>query len=530
MSSDTNFVDAFHSIQLQDHRDGQGFAIIHDLPTELLVRVFYFATEFRYSNLTLREATEVLLAICRVSQYWRAIAFSIPELWGRLINVSGSSDEELDNFLEWSKPSPIEIFVDGASESNPTDLQVQGMQKRFGRVLLELHRISYLVIRRFYLTADHYKRLQDPAPMLNLFSFEGNARDPLRLPAQLFNNEAPQLQSLRLVSSFINFENASFPSLTDLTVEDIRHSFSPSIHNLLTLLSHHPHLENLELPYAITSCSAAAWSPTVDLDCLRQFTLADDAMSCGRLLAVLTIPSDCRISLRSGLDTVEGIRLLQETFSHLMTTRLCDELQIILTGNCVSFSNNIHSDRELFVAHEPPYFFFKFQWQSGFEPFEGLRLPPTLLNFMPDLYLRDVKTLRITPSPINGRYPFDDDSLFSLFGDWLRRLDSVQHLIVEMSVMDAVFDLISDFDDSSSDDSETEVETRPIIFPLLKGVEVIETRGEELDWGAFISFAEWREDMRHGIKYIMVSRVEVDHLGWEDASIIAELDIDIRLM
>lgn len=523
-----NFFDC--SLDLHQSRRQEAFATLHDLPTELLVRIFYFATEFRYSNLTLNEAMDILLNICRVSRYWRAVAFSIPQLWGRLINIVGSSKERLDQFLEWSKPSPIEIFLDGGSDFRPTSLQLRAIRDRFSRALSELNRFSYFVIRRFPLTEDHYAHLSRPAPALEVFSFEGRGPEPMRLPSPLFSNEAPALRSLHLATALIDFEQASYPNLTGLVVRDIREPFPPSTSTWLTFFINHPLLQSLNLSYAtsVRFTDAYEWLPTVYLDQLQEFTLSDDATPCAHLLPKVRVPNDCRISLLCGFDNYDGVRLLQTALSAFMSSRLCNDLQITLTGTSIAFSNAVQGQSDTSPLRHAPYFFFKFQWQSNFEPFDTLHLPERPFNFLSNAFLQSVEKLRIVLLPINGRYAFDDDDLFCVFRAWISGLDSVKSLILDTCVLDAVLDVISDNDDCTGDE-DGDHECRSVIFPSLEGIEAIETEGEELDWGAFISFAEWRQDIGRDIKYITVSKIELDHLCWKDGSQIAELDIEINL-
>lgn len=510
-------------------RNEQIFATIHDLPMELLVRVFYAATEFRFSDLTLKEATGMLQTICRVSSHWRSIALSLPELWGRLIDIAGFSSEQLHNFLEWSRPYPIEIFLDGEVGSRLNESEAVAMQNRLSRVLFELDRVSYLVIRRFGLTKDHYERLHGLAPNLVLFSFEGVGAEPVPLPSQPFGIGAPLLQSLHLTSALITFEQVSYPSLRHFSAQDTREPFQPSTRAWLIFFSNHPHLETLKLSYAISVrfTDAFEWLPTVDLEHLREFTLFDDATPCAYLLPKVKIPDACRVSIRAGLDNPGGVRSLQDTFPTFISNRLDDHLQVTLSGTSVSFSNDLRCEQELCSNPKIPYFFFGFQWQLNFEPFEDIPLPQSPFAFLSDSHLVRVNTLRIDLPPIDGRCALEDAALFSAFQDWLGRFSSVHHMIVEMSAIDTVLDLIGEC--GGSDDEGQEVPSPQIIFPSLEGITVVEGHGEELDWGVFISFAEWRSDIGHKVKYIRVPKEEIDNLGWEDATRIAELDIEINL-
>lgn len=98
----------------------------------------------------------------------------------------------------------------------------------------------------------------------------------------------------------------------------------------------------------------------------------------------------------------------------------------------------------------------------------------------------------------------------------------MHHLIVDSSSLDLVFDLLTD-------DEAEEGSPLQFVFPSLQIVEIVKSQDEEVDWGAFISFAEWRNDVGHKINSIRVPRADVDHLSWEDGCLVADLGIEIIL-
>jgi hypothetical protein len=516
-----NFFD--NALDLYQLKRGEATATFHDLPTELLERIFFFATEFRYSYLTLDEAARILLNICRVCRYWRAVALSVPELWGRLINITGFSYKRLANFLELSSPRQIEVFLDGGPDHS-VNMHVSDIQDRFTHVLSEQFRISYLVIRRFPLTLGHYLCLSKPAPALQMFSFEGRGSEPVHLPFPLFE-EAPELRSLHLDTATIDFKRANYPKLIELQVRDIRDPYSPLISTWVTFFANHPFLQSLNLSHVVSFRTSDLVVPTVHLDQLQQFTLADDATQCARLLSRIIMPITCRICLLCGFDNDDGLRTLQGTVSTLMTGRLSGNLRVTLSGTSIVLSNPTQSQCNPPSAQRGQHFSFKFQWQSTFWPFQSSGLPERPFHFLSDASLRGVEVLCIDLFPTDGRCPLDDDDLFCAFREWVTGLSSVKHLVLGTSCANAIFDLINDHDDDSEDSAREE----GLALPLLEGVELIEVEGEELDWGEFISFAEYRYHAKRGIKQITVAKAELDHLHWSDASEIADLGLEINL-
>lgn len=399
-------------------------------------------------------------------------------------------------------------------------IHLRTIQDRLSRVLSELNRISYLVIRRLHLSSSHFAHLHLPAPSLDLFSFEGCGSDPVRLPAPLFDNNAPRLRSLRLSSALIEFSRALYPSLMELFVHDIHHPLSPTMSTWITFLSNHTSLTSLNLSYAISvhSSDAHEWLSTVELAHLQELTLTDDATACAQLLTKLVVPPACKISIIAGFDNRGGVDLLKAGLSTLVTPRIAEELEVTLTSTSVCFLNVIDN------ASSPPQgsLFFKLQWQTASEPLEDSTLLYNPIDSFPTGHLTSIGILRLVFIPINGQYPLHDAWLRTNLEEWLRHLSSVHHLIVDSSSLDLVFDLLTD-------DEAEEGSPLQFVFPSLQIVEIVKSQDEEVDWGAFISFAEWRNDVGHKINSIRVPRADVDHLSWEDGCLVADLGIEIIL-
>ncbi|KXN81176.1 hypothetical protein AN958_05891 [Leucoagaricus sp. SymC.cos] len=129
MSVNGRLVDSFStSSKPQNAKD---LATIYDLPTELLIRIFHAATESRFSDLTLMEASATLLSLSHVSHHSRAVLFPLPEPWGRPIDVVGFSEAEVLHFIKRSGMSSIELFVDGGSISRLTNVKQEDIQHSF---------------------------------------------------------------------------------------------------------------------------------------------------------------------------------------------------------------------------------------------------------------------------------------------------------------------------------------------------------------------------------------------------------------
>jgi hypothetical protein len=300
----------------------------------------------------------------------------------------------------------------------------------------------------------------------------------------------------------------------------------------LTFLSKHTLLASLNLTYAtsVRFSPSSEWMPVIDMPCLQELVLADEVTSCAHLLDKITPPTSCRTSVVAGLepDGGDGVQLLQAVCSSLVARRISTYLQITLSGTSVAFTNrNNDPASSLQTSH----IFLKFQWQANFDPFEESQLPHNAIDFLPASVLASIENLRIVLSPINGRYPFDDASLLSIFNDWIWRLTSVEHLILESCSLDTLLSLLSN-DGDGDNYNENDGEGNNLHCPRLaslRGLEVLQAEGEEVNWGALVSFAEWRIDAQRGINYIMVPSSEVDHLSREDASLLGDLDVEICL-
>ncbi|KAJ3574924.1 hypothetical protein NP233_g1443 [Leucocoprinus birnbaumii] len=512
---------------LQSSPTRNNHASFDDLPTELLIRVFKYAAEFRYSNSTLKDAAKIVLCLSHVSRQWRAIVFSIPNIWGRLINVVDFSDELFLHFILQSCYSTVELFVDGERLSSYAT-HLKAAQIRLSRALANLHRTSYLVIRRFPLTVDHFNHLLHSAPVLDTFSFEGYAPDPVRLPMPLFDNSAPHLRSLCLSSAMIDLERSHYPSISELRVCHIREPFSPSTNTWLVFLSNHTSLTVLKLTYAMSArlSDSHEWSPRVELPCLRELTLSDDATPCAHLLAQLVVPIHCRISVVAGIDYPSGFQLLQTAVSQVASSRVTKDLQVTLTGTSVSLADVVE---EFKSGPSRNSLFFKFQWQTDFDPFKELTLPYDPFHFLSATLLANIETLRLGFLPVHGRYPLQHLSLRSRLHAWLHLLTEVKHLVIDSSSLDTVLDFLGEDDGLGLDEGEEDKARPKLVFPSLQCLEIAQTEREEVDWGAVISFAEWRDDIGHGISSIIVPTAGVGQLSWRDGSVLAELDIEITL-
>jgi hypothetical protein len=236
------------------------------------------------------------MAFSQVCTRWRSIALNYHAIWGLIIDYPRHSLKWIETLLDRSSPS----LLDFGSRINIIFLEelVDGGQ---GVLELVFNHIDRLRIFNVYVPSSFWELvcsrfLQMPAPNLEFmhifFDFGvGHLTHPL------FDNNAPNLQSLGLGRCSVNFTSPVLTPLTELRV-DIAHSNAhPTILAWLNILGGMPSLRSVRLSRAISSGSPSDIFPSIHLDALDKLFVNGSLHECVTLVKHLIVPPHCGLRL-----------------------------------------------------------------------------------------------------------------------------------------------------------------------------------------------------------------------------------------
>ncbi|TFK61336.1 hypothetical protein BDN72DRAFT_849771 [Pluteus cervinus] len=252
------------------------------LPPEILPIIFFEAVQTSPSK------SVTILNISRVSQLWRHIALSTPELWTWIDTPDVGIIQTL---MIRAKDRPLSVTLEQVSESNEL------VPLPISTVLKSLYNIRHLEFSVNY--DDEWSRLgpfsemSGPAPVLETLHLDG-----VRLPETLFSDSAPSLRTLHL--STVDVEWRTIPDCPQLRSLSINQPEIPiSVPDFLQRLQTFPLLEKIETEWAFERNSLAVVLPgPVELTNLT-YLLFDFEKVANVLFALkhLRFPSSCKIKL-----------------------------------------------------------------------------------------------------------------------------------------------------------------------------------------------------------------------------------------
>ena len=248
----------------------------------------------------LQHATTV--ASSQVCTRWRSIALNCHTIWSLIINYRRHSLKWIETLLDRSNPS----LLDFGSRITDGGVYIDGDRRARGVLKLVFNHTHRLRIFNLHVPVSTWgfvssRFLQLPVPNLEFVRvlLEG-IRVGGHLTHPLFNNQAPNLQSLGLLRCSVDFTSPVLTSLTDLFVRDIerRNAAVPTALDWLNILRGMPSLRWLTLFDAISSTPANDICPVTHLDALEMLYVDGPFHESVTLVKHLIMPPRCGLGLR----------------------------------------------------------------------------------------------------------------------------------------------------------------------------------------------------------------------------------------
>ena len=257
---------------------------IHILADDILAYIFLL-------NATIPEhATTV--ASSQVCTRWRSIALNYRTIWGHIIDYHRHSLKWIETLLDRSNP----LSLDFGSRLYRVYWALIADDKRSVLELVFNH-IDRLRIFNLQIPFSSWELvcsrfLQLPAPNLEFVHVivEGDITGHLAHP--LFDNQAPNLQSLGFHRGTVDFTSPVLTSLTELYVHHIANA-SPTVLEWLNILGGMPSLRWVTLDRAISSTPANDICPVVHLCALDMLSVDGPFHESVILVDHLIVPPRC---------------------------------------------------------------------------------------------------------------------------------------------------------------------------------------------------------------------------------------------
>jgi F-box-like len=261
---------------------------IVDLPTELLVIIFYAYVDKLANSFELVRLTQV----CR---QWRDIALSFPALWG-FISIS-QRPHIVSKLLTLSKDTPIHV----SWSRTIIPLSMHKLQPYIARIMtVDITSVELAYMRRF------------------LSLFEANVTCPIltSLHIQLvkipygntvFSAQAPLLRHVMLERVALPWGEWKYTGLTHLVLEHLHQHIAPSISQLREIFAECTALEEVSL----TNVTCPMPVRTIELHCLKKlhisYKLPEAVPPPSSLFVGLVVPKFTLFSFDYNLIEIESI-------------------------------------------------------------------------------------------------------------------------------------------------------------------------------------------------------------------------------
>ena len=270
---------------------------IHRLVDDILAYIFLLNAQPPHPESedppTIEHATTV--ASSQVCTRWRSIALDCHTIWALIIDYRRHPLKWIETLLDRSKPSLFD-FGDRFNSVLSKEL-VDGGQGVLELVFNHIDRLRifnlHVPVSTWELVCSRF--LQMPAPKLEFMHIfpDGTAG---HLTHPLFNNHAPNLQSLGLVRCTVDFTSPVLTPLTELNVDLSEENARPTILCWLNILAGMPSLRSLRLGQAISSGSPNDIFPVIHLE-LDMLSLIGPLHECVTLVKHLIVPPCCGLRL-----------------------------------------------------------------------------------------------------------------------------------------------------------------------------------------------------------------------------------------
>ena len=239
-----------------------------------------------------RDRDRSVIALTHVCRAWREVFVSRSSLW---TNFDCLYKEKTRVYFERSKTLPINLSLDLSKGILPCDPFLQIIPHATGR-------LRSLSVEGWSENVEAVtSHLSHPAPLLEHLSIRSNppctpGRYPT-LPPSFLNEDLSSLRMLHL-----NFVRAELPCRNMVNLTSFTLSHTPeriSVGQLLDFFENAPHLETIELCFAIPTTGAQN-GRVVSLECLKSMHITDNYPP-SVLLDHLSIPVGAKLEIRKEL-------------------------------------------------------------------------------------------------------------------------------------------------------------------------------------------------------------------------------------
>ncbi|KAG8981762.1 hypothetical protein FRB90_007023, partial [Tulasnella sp. 427] len=289
-----NTSNMLYSFRLEVHNSR--YSPVYKLPFELLATIMELASGVLDTPQTLSieagPSIRTVLALAHVSRRWYQIAKQCPQLWTKIL--ASLAPPLLSMALDRSGDRLLQV----TSWSN---CQSQIHNESLQELVKHVHRWE---VANLVLSAQNLQLItQAPATNLRALAivpYTANGENPqdLPTPAQLFNGQMPQLESLKIMHSWMDWDQLEYPRLKTLDI-----SAPLTFSTLLKLLSKCPLLETF-----FVTMRTSIWSlvpeddSVVTLPHLKTVKITDfAAFTLSELLSRINMPNVESITIENSV-------------------------------------------------------------------------------------------------------------------------------------------------------------------------------------------------------------------------------------
>ena len=243
---------------------------------------------------TVEHATTV--ASSQVCTRWRSIALDCHTIWSLIIDYPRHSLKWIETLLDRSNPSLLDFGsrVDKVLLEELADGGQGVLELVFNHVdRLRIFNLN-IPVSTWELVCSRF--LHMPAPNLEFMHVYLYTAAHLTHP--LFDNRAPNLQSLGLGRLSVDFTSPVLTPLTELDIDCVEENARPTLLDWLNILGGMPSLRSVRLDRAISSGSSSDIFPAIHLDALDMLSVDAPLHECVTLVKHLIVPLRCGLRLR----------------------------------------------------------------------------------------------------------------------------------------------------------------------------------------------------------------------------------------
>jgi hypothetical protein len=323
---------------------------IHRLVDDILAYIFLLNTTppgHKSKEPTVEHATTV--ASSQVCTRWRSIALNSHTIWS-IIDYRRHSLKWIETLLDRSNPSSLDFG------SRFDSVYLSQWDDEHGVLKLVFNHIDRLRIFNLRVTASTWELLcsrflQMPAPNLE-FMHVFLDDDAGHLTHPLFDNHAPNLQSLGLGRCTVDLTSPVLTSITELHVDITPSNAHPNILDWLNILGGIPSLQSVHLSGAISSGPRGSPNdvfPFIHLDALDILFLDGSLHECVTLVKHLIVPPRCGLRLscyyaRLGFDQRQLWAIIEKKIDSWEKNTLYRRLNVLMGIAFVDIGNLLRKD------------------------------------------------------------------------------------------------------------------------------------------------------------------------------------------